>query len=177
MLGTWDVFESNLLRIGRMVALLDDWDAPQYLTRIWTIFEQFTAIKLNIPVQMIMPADSNASLNVQINRGEAGIIAIKKSLSSIDSAKAEASRPSDREKVLKNIRESVGFEKVDECVKESMFRWIGHVVVQRMRTLGTRQRNYVIRVRSSTSISTLLLWSGVFQGARVIHGAIHGAKK
>lgn len=40
------VFEDTLTRIGRMVAILDDWYDPTYLTRIWTIFEQFTAIKL-----------------------------------------------------------------------------------------------------------------------------------
>ena len=32
-----DVFESNLKRIGKMVAILDTFDRPMYLTRIWTL--------------------------------------------------------------------------------------------------------------------------------------------
>ena len=37
------VFEDNLKRIGKMVAILDTWDRPVYLTRIWTVYEEFVA--------------------------------------------------------------------------------------------------------------------------------------
>ena len=43
-----DVFESNLKRIGKMVAILDTWDAPMYLTRIWTVYEQYVASTIQI---------------------------------------------------------------------------------------------------------------------------------
>jgi len=33
-----DIFARNLLRIGKVVALLDTYDNPKYLTRIWTIY-------------------------------------------------------------------------------------------------------------------------------------------
>ena len=39
-----EVFGEHLQRVGRMVALLDHWDSPKYLSRIWTIFEQYTAV-------------------------------------------------------------------------------------------------------------------------------------
>ena len=42
------VFEGNLRRIGRMVAILDTWDRPLYLSRIWTVYEQFVASTLQI---------------------------------------------------------------------------------------------------------------------------------
>ena len=42
------VFEDNLRRIGRMVAILDTWDRPLYLSRIWTVYEQFVASTLQI---------------------------------------------------------------------------------------------------------------------------------
>ena len=44
-----DVFEINLTRIGRMIAILDTWEEPVYLTRVWTVFEQFKASELEIP--------------------------------------------------------------------------------------------------------------------------------
>merc|ERR1712228_299604 len=112
-----NVFENNLKRIGAVVALLDGWVAPVYLTRIWTIFEQFTAVKLAVPVRMILPAAAFNSLSQEIDKGKAGIQAIKESLSKIDSANAEAWLPADAEKVKAAIRESVGFEQVNSCVK------------------------------------------------------------
>jgi len=130
-----DVFEGSLLRIGRVVALLDGWNAPTYLTRIWTIFEQFTAIKLNIPVQMILPRDSYNSLGEEIDRGKEGINAIKESLCNIDSERAEAWQPADLEKVQTAIIDSVGFEAVNSCVKQTMIKWIGSVVVNKMEKL------------------------------------------
>ena len=42
------VFEDNLKRIGKMVAILDTWDRPVYLSRIWTVFEQFVASTIKI---------------------------------------------------------------------------------------------------------------------------------
>lgn len=38
-----------------MIAMLDTWERPQYCTRIWTVFEQYTAAKLRVPVKMILP--------------------------------------------------------------------------------------------------------------------------
>ena len=43
-----EVFESNLKRIGKMVAILDTWDQPTYLTRVWTVYEQFVASTIQI---------------------------------------------------------------------------------------------------------------------------------
>ena len=42
------LFEGNLRRIGRMVAILDTWDQPLYLSRVWTVYEQFVASTLQI---------------------------------------------------------------------------------------------------------------------------------
>merc|ERR1712187_366093 len=42
------VFERNLCRIGKVVAILDHWKDAKYLTRMWTIYEQYTAAKLEI---------------------------------------------------------------------------------------------------------------------------------
>ena len=130
-----EVFETNLVRIGAVVALLDGWDTPVYLTRIWTIYEQFTALKLGIPMRMILPMDSFKSLSEEIDRGIDGIENIKKSLNKVDSEHAEAWLPEDEAKVKTAIRESVGFEKVNSSVKDSMINWVGDVVTQKMRML------------------------------------------
>ena len=56
-----NIFECNLKRIGRVVAVLDTWNQPLYLGRVWTMYEQFVASALHIPVSFVMPEDSTVS--------------------------------------------------------------------------------------------------------------------
>jgi len=43
------------------VAVLDTWNQPLYLGRVWTMYEQFVASTLQIPVCFVMPEDSAVS--------------------------------------------------------------------------------------------------------------------
>ena len=56
-----EVFEKNLRRIGRVVAVLDTWQQPVYLQRVWTIYEQYVACSLQVPVTFVMPEHASAS--------------------------------------------------------------------------------------------------------------------
>ena len=93
------VFEARLKKVGRVVALLDVWEAPVYLTRIWTIFEQYVASQQEIPVEVILPEDQDRDLMNQLRQGEIGIIRVKEQLSMVSSEAAEAFDPRDEEKV------------------------------------------------------------------------------
>merc|ERR1712176_1278872 len=64
-----ETFEARLKQIGHVVALLDTWNEPRYLTRIWTIYEQFTAAQLGIEVTMILPPASQESLIEKLEEG------------------------------------------------------------------------------------------------------------
>merc|ERR1712048_147269 len=130
-----EVFRSNLLRIGRVVAVLDTWDAPVYLTRVWTIYEQFTACSLQVPVQFILPESAAASLQSHIFQGEFGISKVKKSLCNVDSERSEAWCNRDEEKVKRMIRDDVGFQEVNNHVKRAMVSWISEVVHEKMLAL------------------------------------------
>ena len=43
-----------------------------YLSRVWTVFEQFTSLKLGIPVTMILPRAENKSLVNELAKGNSG---------------------------------------------------------------------------------------------------------
>ena len=66
------VFESNLKRIGRMVAILDSWDQPVYLSRVWTVYEQFVASTIQIEAlqhcggKLLKPTDVRRFLHAYI---------------------------------------------------------------------------------------------------------------
>ena len=119
-----EVFEKRLTNIGRVIALLDTWDNPRYLTRIWTIYEQFTAAKLNISMTMILPPEAHESLMEKLREGDVGIKAVTTALRKVDSENAEAFSPDDKEKVKGKIRESLGFKGVNDAVAKSMIKWI-----------------------------------------------------
>ena len=122
------VFRQNLMRCGQMVAVLDTWEQPVYLSRVWTIYEQFVASSLDIPVTFVMPEAAGASLQEQIMRGEVGITKITSSISMLDVAKAEAWKQEDEIKVKAAIQDSVGFDRVNKHVAQVMVQWIGEVV-------------------------------------------------
>ena len=43
-----EVFQSNLKRIGKTVAILDTWDQSTHLTRVWTVYEKCVASTIQI---------------------------------------------------------------------------------------------------------------------------------
>ena len=135
------VFGDNLKRIGQMVAILDTLEQPVYLKRVWTVYEQFVASTLEIPVAFIMPESSAVSARKQIFRGEVGINEITDSVSRVDSAAAKAWDPKDEQKVKALIQSTVGFNHVDAHVTDVMVRWIGELVRQEFRELIARGRD------------------------------------
>ena len=139
------IFESNLKRIGQMVAFLDTWKEPVYRSGVWTIFEQFAASRLNIPVCFVMPESSAASVQEQIDRGKDGIREMTESISGcINLARAMAWDPRDEMKVKTLIQRTVGFEHVDRHVTEVMTCWIGGVVATQFKELihESRRRHF-----------------------------------
>lgn len=130
-----DVFADHMMRIGRMVALLDTWDHPLYHTRIWTIFEQFSASSLQIPMEFILPKTSAESLVAQLAKGQPGILRVRDSVCQIRSESARASHPQDEQIVKHLISEGIGFEAVDKFIKSSMLVWVSdrvHALMSRL---------------------------------------------
>eukprot|EP00913_Durusdinium_trenchii_P022945 g21545.t1 len=103
-----DVFEGHLKRIGRMVAILDTWDQPVYLSRVWTVYEQYVASTIGVQVQFVLPKNVADRLRHQIAYVPAGIEDIIESL----------------------CQDTVGFKHVDMHVTDVMITWIGDVIEQ-----------------------------------------------
>ncbi|CAE7252254.1 unnamed protein product [Symbiodinium sp. CCMP2592] len=137
-----DVFESNLRRIGRMIAILDTWDEPVYLTRIWTVYEQFVASKTGIEVSFAMPQQASESLELEVGRGSDGIGRVTQSVRRVDAANARAWKEDDEIKVKRLIQQTVGFKQVNTHVIGVMVRWFGKVVRDKVqRDVDSHRRN------------------------------------
>ena len=106
-----------------MLAMLDTWERPQYCTRIWTVFEQFTAAKLKVEVKMILPPEQMARFQAECRVGNIG--AVTQNLTQIDVENAKASVPKDEETVKALIQQHSSFDAVNKAVKDSMSNWCG----------------------------------------------------
>ena len=87
-----EVFEDRLRSINRMVAMLDTWKNPLYVKRIWTIYEQYSAAKLKIPMVMIMPPKEKESFHAELKKGEEGMNTVKQYIGEIDVEHAKVTR-------------------------------------------------------------------------------------
>ena len=120
------VFEERLRSAGWVIAMLDTWDNSVYLTRCWTIFEQYIGAKLGIKITIILPPEGMASFTEQMENGN--IKQIKASLTTFDVADAKASVPEDEVKVKGLISSTVGFDAVNKSVRRSMQTWCASVL-------------------------------------------------
>ena len=77
------VFEMRLTSIGKVIVLLDTWEEPLYLTRVWCLFEQYSAAKLHIPVETILPRKAKHSLLAAMKEAN-GMKKVEEALSKVD---------------------------------------------------------------------------------------------
>ncbi|CAK0801018.1 unnamed protein product [Prorocentrum cordatum] len=152
-------FEFNLRRIGKVVAVLDTWEEPLYLTRIWTLFEQFTAINLGIEVEMALPLASAHALVEKIEEGKSGILAVVRQFSKIDCQSATACDPLDEARVKALIQTTVGFDVVENKIKGFLLCWVASAVEKRFNelVLGASSQQAALKLRKRKSnVSSLI---------------------
>jgi len=143
------IFEENLTRIGHVVALLDTWDSPRYLTRIWTIFEQVMSIQLKVPVTMVLPRNAASELMEEFNKGKDGIVRVSDSLTTVDSESAEAYSPDDEKAVKELIKQKLGFETVNQSIFKFMTKWVGLEMEVHLRDLVGKRGSTTTRGKPS----------------------------
>lgn len=136
-------FKSNLVSTGVVIAIFEPWDKPTYLTRAWCIFELLQAIKLGDKCSyhvVIPPSQRDAFIEALCNDFDT----IMQVISAVDVEKADATVPSDREGVLRDVRASEGGvahcnQVVCEGVRNQV-RLIAEEVLAEMDTEGRADR-------------------------------------
>eukprot|EP00931_Biecheleriopsis_adriatica_P025829 TRINITY_DN15777_c0_g1_i1.p1 TRINITY_DN15777_c0_g1~~TRINITY_DN15777_c0_g1_i1.p1 ORF type:complete len:1387 (+),score=209.38 TRINITY_DN15777_c0_g1_i1:86-4246(+) len=128
-----EMFQERLVHIrnagGSVVALLDTWCHPCYLTRIWCIYEQWMACDMGLEIEITLPAEPAKELITKFMLGSQGIKEVCDSLTQINSAKAHATNPADEVKVKEMIANShITFGQLDRQVAETFGKWIGSEV-------------------------------------------------
>merc|ERR1712196_217810 len=99
-------------------------DNSLYISRIWTIYEQYVAAKLGVNMQFTLPDEPAVTLIQQLDRGKDGIQFVINAISKVDAASAKATVEDDEHKVKMLIRTSIGFEPVNQQVRSRIAEWI-----------------------------------------------------
>ena len=132
-----DIFRTRLLKIRNMVVLLDQFMDPNYLRRIWCVYEMYTAVtSSDVSIDFMLPPQQASSIQNMMRQSH-GIEQIEENFERVDSESATASKPADAEKVKHEIRQSLGgFDAVNQKVVEKMKEWVQQQFSLLMRASG-----------------------------------------
>ncbi|CAK9040939.1 unnamed protein product [Durusdinium trenchii] len=119
-----EIFQDRLLDIQQMVVMLDKFMQPQYLERVWCVFEMYTAAKHpgKVTVDIILPPDQAADIQKKVACGD--LWEIQSQFQEVNVENAKASRPEDERKVKEIIKRDSGFHAVNEKVRDTMMHWV-----------------------------------------------------
>lgn len=117
-----EVFAARLQQCGRVLVLLDSFKEPLYVQRVWCVYETFQATKHKIPLEVILPDTAFADLTHHLKEGR--LDEITRSLNDIRVEDAQAWSKDDEENIKREIRETIGYDKVDDAVQSFLSSWM-----------------------------------------------------
>jgi hypothetical protein len=106
--------------IGTVLLVLDPWDAPLCLTRVWCLYELVQTI--NFPgtaVYLSMPTEERTAFLRRLRSRDTRAM-VEQALEMFDARHAQASVEEDRAMIFGLILESGGFDQFNRHVRESM---------------------------------------------------------
>eukprot|EP00730_Choanoeca_flexa_P020068 TRINITY_DN9810_c0_g1_i2.p1 TRINITY_DN9810_c0_g1~~TRINITY_DN9810_c0_g1_i2.p1 ORF type:complete len:739 (+),score=174.66 TRINITY_DN9810_c0_g1_i2:71-2287(+) len=114
-------FKTSIHLVGTILLVLSPWDNPVPMTRAWCLWEILCAV-----------TDPDVELLIRLPRSQRRAFhdglaenfdVILDSLMKIDARKAEAYHQHDKDMIFKAIESSIGFDLMNERVKEPLRRW------------------------------------------------------
>eukprot|EP00554_Chaetoceros_debilis_P006376 CAMPEP_0194072624 /NCGR_PEP_ID=MMETSP0149-20130528/317_1 /TAXON_ID=122233 /ORGANISM="Chaetoceros debilis, Strain MM31A-1" /LENGTH=495 /DNA_ID=CAMNT_0038752521 /DNA_START=38 /DNA_END=1522 /DNA_ORIENTATION=+ len=120
-----NVFHGRVTSIGHVLAMMSPWTGPEYLNRVWCIFELFTASKESCKVTIEMPKREREDFIERIMNDDEYANKLFSVLSSTDVEKAEASVLSDRENILNIVKnETGGYDQFNVAINQLIRTWV-----------------------------------------------------
>ncbi|CAB9510328.1 Hydra magnipapillata [Seminavis robusta] len=139
------IFGDRVKRIGHLLAMMAPWHAPVYNTRVWCIFEIFTAkTTVECTVDIVMPPKEKQSLEQDVVDNGGGINALYETLGNTKVENAKASFESDRLAILGQVESDVGYSVLNNQVNDLLRGWMKGVLTQLVRSReNTNNEDYV----------------------------------
>jgi Tetratricopeptide repeat len=123
--GFVQVFGKRVQQIGHILCIMAPWQSPQYLTRVWCIFELYTTNQCGCKVSIVMPPEQNLLLEKELLGDHYNCVEIMfKALSNTKVQNAVASLEHDQKTILGIIGSSTGYEVLNRKVNDLLRAWI-----------------------------------------------------
>jgi len=151
------IFHDRVSEIGHIIALMSTWRNPVYITRVWCIFELYTAYQQeDCRLSIAMPPRDKRDLVDTIDGNNLdGINVLYDALSSTSIQNAQASEPSDRENILEIVESGPGFQVLNNEVNELLRGWIKDAIKEAVNSYSATKAD------SSSDLSFALLCTNV----------------
>jgi hypothetical protein len=115
-------FATAIRDIGHTVLVVQPWHAPAPLTRSWCLWEIFSTLDAQVRLEVLMPPAQAQELHAAL---DTRFDTISAALSQIDTRRAEAEKPEDKEMIDAAVAASEGgFYAVNSRILESLREWL-----------------------------------------------------
>ncbi|CAB9496912.1 Polyubiquitin (Fragment) [Seminavis robusta] len=132
------IFRSRVIGIGHLLAMMSPWREPKYITRLWCIFELYTASLQNddIKVSIVMPPGEKRDMAKTIGlKGGNGIDQLYRTLGNTRVEHADASQEEDKANLLKMIEQGPGFRALNVRVNDLLRAWVKQSTLEVVKSL------------------------------------------
>eukprot|EP00055_Hartaetosiga_balthica_P015396 m.90722 g.90722 ORF g.90722 m.90722 type:complete len:960 (+) comp8854_c2_seq2:252-3131(+) len=160
-------FLRNIRTIGKVVLVLSPWSNPVPLTRCWCLWEIKCAIEAssdNVDFEVLLSSEEKANFTSDLKQPEKDQQAIQ-SLFDIQSEKAEAFVPRDKDMIFKAIEEGIGFSRLNQLVKEHLRRWFVATMEEIMINISGEDEGTEEAYHIYSNVSSILQTFGLYDRA------------
>mmetsp|Transcript_3297 Transcript_3297/g.4554 ORF Transcript_3297/g.4554 Transcript_3297/m.4554 type:complete len:310 (-) Transcript_3297:10-939(-) len=116
-----DTFMTAIKTLGRVVMIMEPWENPIPLTRVWCLWEVYCASNTKCPFEVAMSVEESKRFRHTVRRD---YHAFYKMLGTVDVHKSEAWNPLDKSRIFEVITQTVGFNQLNAKVFECLRDWI-----------------------------------------------------
>jgi hypothetical protein len=102
---------------AQMICLLHPWQDPVPFRRVWCLFELYVAITLGAKIIMHFPPKDAEGFYSKLQKNETDVDS-KELVSMIDAKQAQATMESDRDRIFREIADSIGMEEFNRQLQE-----------------------------------------------------------
>ncbi len=119
-------FYGTVTGVGRLWSLMSPWDNPQYLKRIWCVFEIYVAnTEAGVEAEIIMPEEQERKMVESLE----DINKLLDVLSKTSIENANASREEDKQNILKLVAETIGYANLNMKINNLYRDWITGILL------------------------------------------------
>ena len=128
------LFFSRVKSIGHILAMLTPWAQPIYLTRIWCIFEIYTASTNAVQVTILMPPRERDNMLEAIGQDGAGLQQLYFTLANTKIENANTSLVTDKNNILALVKQLNNLKALNLAVNMLLRTWVKKQIIDYIKT-------------------------------------------